>query len=297
MGTTHRDFELPKGLRPTFDTAAGKWLATPAEARSATPPMLSASVLLVRDGEAGVEVFMQHRVASMAFAPSMWVYPGGGVDPGDDAVPPPGAEDVLGIEERQAGQVLSAAVREVFEECGVLFAGTGPGAVLHDAGDQRWSAYRAALLDRSISSTQMLGCEGLVPRYDLLTPVARWVTPECEPRRYDTFFFAATVPSGQVADAHTTEARAGAWVEAGAALRQHWRGSGTLMPPTLVLAEQIARCPTVADYLAIERSMAKVMPEPVLIRDDDGERIVMRAPIDEDGRAVGPAPTGRQGTD
>ncbi len=226
---------------------------------------------------------MQHRVSSMAFAPGMWVYPGGSVEPSDAAVPPGDALDVCTLETQPPRH---AAVREVFEECGVLFAGSGPGHVLDDLSAECWASYRAALLARSISFTGMLKHQGLVMRGDLLQPVGRWVTPECEPRRYDTLFWAATVPPGQDADAHTTEAATSEWIEASAAVRRHACGPPSLLPPTLVLAEQVARCDTVADYLATPRTVMAVRPEPVLLTGRRVGAVAMRAPIDELGNAV-----------
>ncbi|MGB3829673.1 MAG: NUDIX hydrolase [Ornithinimicrobium sp.] len=299
VGATHRDFELPQALRSAFRAAAARWLSTPRRSWTAASPRLSASVVLVRDGARGVEVFMQHRVASMACAPAVWVFPGGGVDPAD-ALDPAAADaapdrwPVLpGLDPHRAGLVLTAAVREVFEECGVLFAGPDLDSVVSDLSHYRWSTYRASLLDRSISCAQMLRREGLVVRYDALTPLARWITPECEPRRYDTVFFAATLPPGQHADGRTSEALTCQWIAADAAVRQHHQGPGTLMPPTLVLAEQIARCDTVADYLASPRTLRAVMPEPV----DLGDRLVMRAPIDPDGHASDAGSALGSGTD
>ncbi|MGB3594155.1 MAG: NUDIX hydrolase, partial [Ornithinimicrobium sp.] len=159
MSTTHRDFDLGRGaLAPTAE-AAYRWLGTPPEARTIARPRRAASVLLLRDGLSGIEVFMQERVSSMAFAPGMWVYPGGSVDPSDTADLPEGARDGRGDEmeiPRRAG------VREVFEECGILFAGSGPDDVLQDLSAKGWATYRAALVARSISFAEMLRREGLV---------------------------------------------------------------------------------------------------------------------------------------
>lgn len=286
------DFGLPRRLRDNFETSARHWLATPLAERRVVPPRLSASVLLLRDDEdvPAIEVFMQHRRASMAFAPGVWVYPGGGVDPGDADIeseiataPETGTLPDVGVDAAQAHlMVCAAAAREVFEECGVLFAGRGADHLHTDASDPHWETRRAAVLGRSMSFAQMLRQESLVLRADLLTPVARWITPEYEPRRYDTFFFAARMPAGQQADGRTTEAYSSRWSTAAAALQQHRAGPGTLMPPTQVLAEQMARAHTVGDFLREPRSLVPVLPQPV----DLGDRLVMRAPIDAHGHAL-----------
>ncbi|MGB3763143.1 MAG: NUDIX hydrolase [Ornithinimicrobium sp.] len=282
MSTTHRDFDLDRGTLAPAAEAARRWLETPPEARTTTRPRLAASVLLLRDGPSGIEVFMQQRVPSMAFAAGMWVYPGGSVDPSDTVDLPDGADNVRG---KVVDILRRAVVREVFEECGVLFAGLGSDDLLEDLSAECWGSYRAALVARSISFAEMLRREGLVVRSDLLQPVGRWVTPECEPRRYDTTFWAATVPPGQEADGRTTEASRSEWVAASAAVRRHSQGPA-MMPPTVVLAEQVARCATVADYLATPRTVTAVRPEPVLRTGEPGGRVVMRAPIDEHGNAL-----------
>lgn len=281
MSKTYRDFDLGPGMSASAVEAAQRWLATSPEVRTTTQPRLSASVLLLRDGPSGIEVFMQHRVPSMAFAPGMWVYPGGSVEACDAPGPPGGDADILGT-----GAQRRAAVREVFEECGVLFAGSGPRNVLEDLHAECWSSYRGALVGGSLSLPEMLRREGLVMRGDLLRPVGRWVTPECEPHRYDTVFWAATVPPGQAADGRTTEAATSEWVAASAIVRRHAEGPPILMPPTLVLAEQVARGDTVSAYLAAPRPVGVVRPEPALRTGRQEGGIVMRASIDKFGHAV-----------
>ena len=201
-----RDF-APGVLGPQ----AAEWLA----GRRSEPvePRYAATVMLVRDGSgpggrddvAGVEVFMLRRVATMAFAPRTWVFPGGGVDPRDDAHDLPWAGPqprewaaLMGCEEGLARALVCAAVREVFEECGVLLAGPSPETVVADLRDPEWDVERAALLSKEQSFAELLLRRGLVLRSDLLSPQGRWVTPDFEPRRYDTFFFAALLPEGQI---------------------------------------------------------------------------------------------------
>ena len=125
-------------------------------------PRPAATVMLVRDrvaGEGGpVEVFMLRRVASMEFAPRMMVFPGGGVDPRDAdphlpwAGPPPAHWAAwLGCDEASARELVIAAVREVFEECGVLLAGPDADSVVADVSGPQWQQERSALLSRETS--------------------------------------------------------------------------------------------------------------------------------------------------
>lgn len=264
----YRDFEVPHVLRAEFDEVAARWLDSPMR-QEAPRPRLSASVLLLREGTGGLEVFVQRRVPQMAFAGGMTVYPGGAVDPRDS--------------DGDLDCVHSAATRELFEECGVLLAGQTAESVLSDLSGPRWQAHRAALVSGGTSLAQVLDTERLTARTDLLTPVARWVTPECKPRRFDTFFFAATLPPGQEADGRTSEASVSHWVSARQLMQEHLDGPGVMMTPTQVLAEQVARASSVHDYLAQPRSMAPVLPAPVRV---EGQ-LLTRAPIDARGvRAV-----------
>jgi 8-oxo-dGTP pyrophosphatase MutT (NUDIX family) len=238
-------------------------------------------VLLVRDhpapppGRTPLQVFLQRRVAGMAFAGGMTVFPGGGVDAGDR--PDPGRwagpdprwwGERLGLDAALAGALVHAAVRETFEECGVLLAGPDVPAGLEQ--------HRSDLVDRRRSLTEVLAATGLVLRADLLTAWARWITPPGSPRRYDTVFFVARVPEGQAADAHTTEAVEATWWHPAEAL-EHWeRGEMQLMAPTSRTLQEIAELPDSAAVLAAaqERVIRPIVPQ---VR-RDGDRLVAVLP-------------------
>jgi 8-oxo-dGTP pyrophosphatase MutT (NUDIX family) len=220
-----------------------------ADAAPATPRD-AATVILLRPDEAGMpEVFLLRRSSGMAFAPGAHVFPGGSVDPGDlDAEVPwsgPSAEELgarLGVAPDLARALVCAAVRETFEECGVLLAGHGDAVP-----DVAWESDRRALAAHELSLAEMLRRRGLVLRADLLTPWARWITPAAEPRRYDTFFFVAVLPPGQEAGVTAghgatgrEEADAGAWFTPQAALADARAGSAMLLPPTAVCIGQLA---------------------------------------------------------
>jgi 8-oxo-dGTP pyrophosphatase MutT (NUDIX family) len=282
----HRDFPMPDALVPS----ARAWLDDPQDTVPVARP--SASVLLLRDSAAGVEVFAFRRAASMAFAPDVMAYPGGGVDPRDaDAHPPwegPAAAvwaQLLALTETAARQVVLAAARELFEECGVLLAGPHRHELVTDLSDGSWRADRDRLLDRSHSFAELLSARGLVLRSDLMTHVGHWVTPVCEPRRYDTHFFAAAMPPGQVADGHTTEAVQARWLPAAQMLAEQAAGHETMLPPTQVLAEQLAGAGTVAAFLQSVAPVHRVQPWPV----EHTGRLWMRAPVDSAGHGI-PAP-------
>jgi 8-oxo-dGTP pyrophosphatase MutT (NUDIX family) len=233
------------------------------------------------------------RQASMAFAARQHVFPGGGVDPRDcDPDVPWGGPALatwaerLGVDEPDAAGLVCAAVRELFEECGVLLAGAGPDDVVADLSDDSWEADRLALLDRSLALSELLQRRGLILRTDLLTAWSRWCTPVFEPRRYDTWFFVAALPSGQRAREVGGEADHAEWLDARQAAGGGTDGSLAMMPPTVLTLEEVAEHPDVATLLHRRRSLRQVMPW--LGRGQDGLSIQ----VDVDGNGGGqPGPS------
>lgn len=212
-------------------------------------------------------MFLQRRVAGMAFAGGMTVFPGGGVDPGDHedvagwTGPSPGAfAERLGYDESLAGALVRAAVRETFEECGVLLAGPGP--VPPGARDD--------LVARRASLAAVLDGAGLALRADLLLPWSRWITPDVSPKRYDTAFLVARAPEGQVADARTTEAVEATWWRPAAALAEDDRGELRLMAPTRRTLEELAEHGDCASVLAAAEGREIVPITPVVRPDGRG---------------------------
>jgi 8-oxo-dGTP pyrophosphatase MutT (NUDIX family) len=283
-----RDFPLADA--ESLRERARAWLASPGKP---PVPRTAATVMLVRDAELepsevsgggwrGVEVFMLRRVATMEFAPRMMVFPGGGVDPrdADPALPWSGPSPqhwaaLMGVEEPVARELVAAAVREVFEECGVLLAGPSADAVLDDVDTGHWREERRRLLAREASLSEVLREHDLVLRADLLGYRSHWITPEFEPRRYDTRFFSAAVPTGQRADDQTTEADLAAWVRP-AELLAAWReGAALMLPPTVVAVEEVAAAGSAAEFIAEQVPVTAVQPELV----DTGDGLVMRAEL------------------
>lgn len=228
-------------------------------------PLRDAStVALVRDGADGIEVFLQHRVKQMAFAGGMTVFPGGGVDDRDrDAEIGWVGPDVewwgqrLSADRETARALVSAAVRETFEECGVLLAGTAAEVV---ADPSVFADARAKLVSKELSFGQFLNDNDLVLRADLLAPLAHWITPKNEKRRYDTRFFLAVLPDGQDADGATSEAEETEWRTAAQALADWQDGRRFLLPPTWTQLKDISRYSTVAELVSAERAIAPIEP-------------------------------------
>jgi 8-oxo-dGTP pyrophosphatase MutT (NUDIX family) len=222
-----------------------------------TEPRQAATVLLLRDGRAGLEVYLQRRTKGMPFAGGMTAYPGGGVDDrdGDTEIgwsgPSPAQwATAFGCDERIARELVCAAVRETFEEAGVLLAGPDGGSVVPDVSGDDWEEQRQALLSRELSLAGLLADRRLALRSDLLRPFAHWITPPVEPRRYDTKFFAAALPVGQEARDVSGEADEAAWLTPDAALQELAAGSRPMLPPTSHTLGQLQSFPDVAAALA-----------------------------------------------
>lgn len=229
-------------------------------------PRLAATVMLVRSP---LQVFMLRRAKTMAFVPEAVVFPGGGVDPRDaDARLPwagPAPHDWarrMGTDEETARRVVTAAAREVFEECGVLLAGEDRGAVVRDVTAPVWAEERQRLSEHESSFAEVLIRHGLVLRADLLGLRSHWITPEFEPRRYDTYFFAALAPEGQVPDDRTTEANGAGWVDPRWILDKGAKGGFRLVPPTIYNLSHLACAPDPQAFVAGVPHVDRIMLRP-----------------------------------
>ena len=216
-----------------------------ADPAAVVPPRDAATIVLLRDGAEGVETYLMRRHATMAFAAGMYVFPGGGVQANDhdeiDHVGPSWEEwgTRLGCDADRARGLVVAAVRETFEESGILLAGTDATSVLDDTSDPSYAAARLALEAKELSLGQLLRERGLVLRDDLVGAWARWITPAFEPRRYDTFFFVAAVPTGQVVGDLPGEADRASWAPVRRVLECVDRGEAAMLPPTAITCREV----------------------------------------------------------
>ena len=250
-------------------------------------PRDAATVMLLRQ-ISGVEALLLRRTAALEFAPGAYVFPGGSVDECDTdpeigwAGPAPADFAAwLGTVPEHARALICAAVRETFEECGVLLAGPSPTAMVGDSA--ALAEDRHSLLQGSTSFAEVLSRRGLVLRADLLTPWARWITPEPSPRRFDTWFFAAALPPGQAAAlaapaeqegraeqagrADSGESDSATWLRPSAALEAARAGEITLLPPTAATLGELAAHQDMARILAQRRVIGPLLPK-VMIEDD-----------------------------
>ena len=226
--------------------------------RTPAVPRQAATVILLAEADTvgeGPEVYYLRRQVSMDFAAGMAVFPGGGVDQRDFDVEvswagPSPAEWAtrLGCDEHLARALVCAAVRETFEESGVLLAGPigddGIGdvddEVVADTTGDDWEADRVALESRELSLTDFLNRRGLVLRTDLLGVWDGWLTPVFEPKRYETWFFVAKLPEGQRTRDVSTESSSVTWLPALVAAKQAESGELAMMPPTYLTSLEIA---------------------------------------------------------
>ncbi|MDQ4007429.1 MAG: NUDIX hydrolase [Actinomycetota bacterium] len=247
--------------------------------REPVAPRDAATVVLLRaaprGGSGGVEVYLLRRHLGMDFAGGMYVFPGGGVDARDEDAAiawagPSAADwaDRLGCAETLARALVCAAVRETFEESGVLLAGPAPDTVVADTTGEDWEADREALVARDLGFAEFLHRRDLVLRSDLLAAWTHWITPDFEPKRFDTRFFVAVLPEGQVTRDVSTESDRVGWMRPQQAIASVDDGSMQMLPPTYVTVSDMAGLtgPGEALRAASQRSIRPIQPR---VRFDD----------------------------
>lgn len=228
--------------------------------------------------ESGMEVLLMRRVPSMGFAPGAFVFPGGGVDErdADGDLPWTGPDPrawaaALGTDVPMARALVCAAVRETFEETGVLLASEPERAeeklLTLDTTTDDWERDRLGLIDRTRSFTEVLSERGLVLRSEWLRAWSRWITPKGQKRRYDTYFFAAELPPGQKPRNVGGEADLSQWSDPAVVSEEWYAGRMPMLPPTVATCVELARSRTVEGVWDAERDIVPIEPE---IREIDG---------------------------
>jgi 8-oxo-dGTP pyrophosphatase MutT (NUDIX family) len=233
----------------------------------AAPARAAATVVLLRPAGDSFEVYVLKRASTMVFG-GVYAFPGGGVDPSDrpDTIRDDWPE-LLGLGEQEARAVVGAAARELFEEAGVLLAGPREQAdrtVGEGMQTPEWEADRAAVQARELTMTALLDRRGLRLRDDLLLPWQRWITPEFEPKRFDTWFFVALMPEAQTARNASGEADRALWISPGDT------GDLTMLPPTRTMLSALSAYGGIDEVIAgasRRNAATPVMPR-VEIRED-----------------------------
>ncbi|MEO8020812.1 NUDIX hydrolase [Polaromonas sp.] len=247
-----------------------------------TPPRPAATVVLLRDASAGLEVFLMKRHGLSDVLGGAYVFPGGKVDAADAELDMAAHLDQPlallhaglnepEIDQRTAGAVYVAALREAFEESGVLFADGQLPSSLSGLADRA-----AALLREGLGFNAMLAQMALRLRTLNIVPWSRWitpVTPSVTNKRFDTRFFVAAVPDGQVASHDNFETTESIWLSPRHALQQYWDRQIELAPPQIMSLAHLSRHAGVASVLAAARARLPpvIQPEPF---DHEGNRVI-----------------------
>ena len=234
----------------------------------AVKPLPAATVTLVRDAPDGLEVLLLERSQSLKFMPGAFVFPGGALDAGDSS---PALQSLcVGQEDAAASRTLGlqrgglaywvAAIREAFEEAGLLLAYDADGDIVELNGQAagRFRAHRRSLDERRGDFGEIVRTEDLRLATDRLRYFGHWITPVTVPRRFDTRFFLAVAPEHQEASPDRTETVSHIWIRPQDALDQ--RNDLGLRFPTIKTLERVAACPTVEAILADVCASPAVQP-------------------------------------
>ncbi|MCU1497774.1 MAG: hypothetical protein JWM47_1727 [Acidimicrobiales bacterium] len=260
----------------------------------------AATVLILRNGQDGIEVFMLRRNLNSDFVGGAYVFPGGAVDPADREAD---LEAICeGRSDADASQRLGipsgglaywvAAIRESFEEAGVLLAYDDSGQIVDldaTAGLERWAEHRTAVDTGTRRLIEVAVAERLRLAVDGMHYFAHWITPEGAPRRYDTHFFVAAAPTNQTPLHDDHEVIANEWVRPADGLARVRAGELTMMPPTIASLQAVERFATVAEVLAAAERVTDVPAIlPRVVAGEGGIRIVLPGEPGYDGEAGAP---------
>jgi 8-oxo-dGTP pyrophosphatase MutT (NUDIX family) len=243
---------------------------------STTPPVAprpSATVLIVRDTPDGLEVFMVARDRQVDMASGAVVFPGGKVDPDDRAA----AWGSFSAPKAPDRPYWIAAVRETFEESGLLIAKGASGTIDADSAARIAANLRTPLLDQTVTFSQLMTEKALTPALDLMAPFAHWITPASAPKRFETHFFLIAALPGQTAVHDGREAVSSFWMRPKMLLAESDAGRQTLVPATRLNVELLSETETVATAMAAARARTVVTVMPEMTKVDGGMRLTIPA--------------------
>ena len=249
-------------------------------------PRMASAVMLLRDMAEvqGIEVFMVRRVIQSDFMPDVYVFPGGSVARDDLAaeqannVCTPVAATAADPEGRTTlgTGVRAAAIRELFEEAGILLAyHNGTMLAINEENVPRFASYRQAFNQRNGSLVEMAHAENLQLATDYLGYFAHWITPEGMPKRFDTHFFITTAPAEQQAAHDQLETSEGVWIRPTEALERYNNGTFPLVFATIHQLQGLAGFNSVQDALQYTMTQHVPVRMPVLVQDESGARVFL----------------------
>ncbi len=272
------------------------------------PARPASTVILVREMPGGrvsgtIEVFLVKRRANSRFLGGAHVFPGGAVDVSDqgsgeqalaDGIPD-AIQNLPGLDPREAIGYHIAAIRELFEEAGVLLA-RGPAGMLisfeSEENRRRFQRYRTVVQNGEATMAGILRDERLRFAITALRPYAHWVTPKFEGHRFDTRFFVAQLPPGQTATHDAVETVDSGWWTPRDALAAYARGDIDMAPPTIYTLEELTPFTTVNDVCAFAKTRPIVRIEPRIIPSEKGSFLVLPGdslyPVSPDDAVTGP---------
>jgi 8-oxo-dGTP pyrophosphatase MutT (NUDIX family) len=237
------------------------------------PPLPAATVVILRDGPAGIEVFMVVRHQEIDFASGALVFPGGKVDAQDSANAWAELAPYAGAGPDRAFVV--AAARETFEEAGLVLARRRGGDTMlgAEAAHRLVETYRARLLAGATTFLDLVRAEDLLLATDLMVPFAHWITPERVGKRFDTHFLLVVAPVAQLGAHDGGESVEGFWIAPQQALRDAEAGARTHVLPTQMNLTKLARYASVAEAVAATATSPIVTVTPRIERTATGRKL------------------------
>ena len=235
----------------------------------------ASTVLLVRDGDPGLEVFMVQRHHQIDFASGALVFPGGKVDTHDaDPVIRAASPGSAGLDDLELAFRV-AAVREAFEECGVLLARPRGAHALVDAArlEKLDAAWRTRLVKNEATMADMVKAEDLDIAVELLVPFAHWITPPIMPKRFDTKFYVAVAPDDHLALHDGEESVNSVWIAPAEAIADGRAKRRTVIFPTMMQLVKLERSRTAAEALAAARADTIVIVTPEVVETPEGQAL------------------------
>ena len=231
----------------------------------------ASTVLIIRDGTSGLEVFMVVRHHKIDFAAGALVFPGGKVDKSDFDKK---LNQYLSEEETFDGENVPfkiAAVRECFEEANILFAKNKEGREIIDADELfKLKKWRDAFINESTSMYEFACLENLLFSIDALIPFSHWVTPEKVPKRFDTHFYIAAAPKGHEGQHDGNESVDSIWINPQQALDDCLSGKRNIIFPTRLNLEQLNQSKTVEEAINNAKNSKIVTVTPLIEKIDEG---------------------------